>query len=146
MGYIGPGDGNKLRTYAMIKTDISMEMYLSCSNLNWGKRRILAKFRTSNHKLAIETGRYCKPKTPVNERTCIKCNCDLVENELHFLTKCNFYNGLRDKYLSSLKNTNFQDNEAFISVMTTHDEMELYNLACFLQEAFSLRDPEPQPQ
>jgi hypothetical protein len=47
-------------------------------------RKQLTKLRISSHPLAIETGRYSKPKTPHNERFCKFCK-DQVEDKSHFL-------------------------------------------------------------
>jgi hypothetical protein len=44
----------------------------------------LTKLKLSAHSLAIETGRYCKPTIPANERFCKACK-DKVEDEHHFL-------------------------------------------------------------
>ena len=46
-------------------------------------------FQTWNskaHDLAIERGRYVRPKLNVGERLCLSCN--VVENEEHFVTAC----------------------------------------------------------
>ena len=48
------------------------------------------KFRLSNHKLKIETGRHTK--TPIDERTCDLCDNKDIEDEQHFLIHCPFYN------------------------------------------------------
>ena len=51
-------------------------------------RIALAIFRTSCHSLRIETGRHHKPPTPPEDRLCKFCNSGIVDDELHFLTKC----------------------------------------------------------
>ena len=56
-----------------------------------GHRRVLAKFRSCNLPLAIETGRYNRPKTPVIER----CHMDAIEDETHFLIDCEFYSDIK---------------------------------------------------
>ena len=48
--------------------------------------------------LAIESGRY--NNTPREERLCIHCNMNTIENEYHFPLVCPFYADLRRKYLS----------------------------------------------
>ena len=60
-----------------------------------GHRRTLAKFHSCNLPLAIETGRYTGPKTPVNERLCKYCNINAVEDETHIFVDCEFYSNLR---------------------------------------------------
>ena len=47
----------------------------------------IAKFRLSSHNLRIETGRHMRPVTSVDQRKCLNCNTDNVEDERHFLLK-----------------------------------------------------------
>jgi hypothetical protein len=60
---------------------------------NISHRNILTRFRTSNHKFHIETGRYTRPITPVENRICSNCNSKSVEDELHFNNKWNALGG-----------------------------------------------------
>ena len=48
---------SKLRTYALFKTEPGIEKYLIEIN-NVSVRQKLTKFRLSNHKLAMETGKH----------------------------------------------------------------------------------------
>jgi hypothetical protein len=52
---------------------------------NISHRKMFTRFRPSNHKLHIETGRYTRPITLVENRICSNCNSKSVEDELHFL-------------------------------------------------------------
>ena len=56
-------NGNKLRTYRTYKNTIRTENYVKL-NMRRDHRRILARFRSCNLPLAIEAGRFTKPKTP----------------------------------------------------------------------------------
>ena len=78
----------------MYKDTLRTEFYVK-SNLRKDQRRILAKFRSCNLPLAIETGRYTRPKTPVNERTCKYCSSGEVDDEIHFLINCESFDDLR---------------------------------------------------
>ena len=50
-------------------------------------RIALGRLRSSNHRLAIESGRWHKPHpTPVDERKCMLC--DDIEDEYHFICIC----------------------------------------------------------
>ena len=98
-------NGNKLRTYRQYKSVIKTEHYIKC-NMNRGHRRVLAKFRSCTLPLAIETGRYTRPKTPVNERLCKYCNTHAIEDETHFLIDCEFYSDLRFNLFQSAQNIN----------------------------------------
>lgn len=80
----GNGDnGNKLRTYRTFKSEIGCEQYLT-QLIPRHHRRVYSSFRCGSLPLRVETGRYSKPKTPLNDRLCQLCkNCD-IENEKHF--------------------------------------------------------------
>jgi hypothetical protein len=62
----------------------------------------LMRFRTGAHHLAIETGRWTRPKLPRQHRICSKCSHTVVEDEVHFLFECPAYDRIRDKYDSVL--------------------------------------------
>lgn len=92
-------------------------------------RRALIKFRTLNHRLEIETGRWHKPlPIPLNDRKCMLCKC--VEDELHFLLICPLLSELRQKYIP-----NFYYHKASIfklkMLMISHDYKTINNLAEF---------------
>ena len=50
-------NSSKLRTYALFKTEPGIEKYLTDIK-NITMRQEVTKFRLSNHRLAIETGRH----------------------------------------------------------------------------------------
>ena len=88
-------DGNcgKLLFFSKIYTKFKQQEYL---NFNIPKylRKKLTKLRISAHSLAIETGRYARPKIPSNERFCKFCT-GKIENEIHILIECPQYNKFR---------------------------------------------------
>ena len=72
------------RTYILYKDALIFSKYIS--EIKIEKWRIsLTRFRTNNHKLAIETGRW--NKSPINERKCIFCL--ELEDEFHFYWDAN---------------------------------------------------------
>lgn len=58
----------------------------------------LTKFKTSNHRLPVETGRW--HRIPFQERKCLHCNNDLGD-EFHFLFICPQFTEVRKKYIDS---------------------------------------------
>ena len=61
-------------------------------------RNAYARLRCSSHRLEIEAGRFHKPvKKSIEERLCR--NCNVVENEFHFLFECPLYVELRTQYI-----------------------------------------------
>ena len=75
----------KCITYRLFKDTWGMEPYLL--KLPPVFRIPMCKFRSSNHKLAIEKLRYTN--VPREHRTCHLCNSNQVGDEFHFLFICN---------------------------------------------------------
>ena len=94
---------NKMRTYRLFKTidNYKCEDYLHQVT---NTRHILAltKLRLSNHKLAIETGRYSRPFKKPAERICPICKIEM-EDEYHFLNICPAYQEKRCSLLDYLE-------------------------------------------
>ena len=128
---------SKLRTYAMFKTDIGIEKYL-LDTKNISVRSHVTKFRLSNHRLAIETGRH--NGTAREERFCSFCP-DKIENEYHFLFECQALSHLRQRYLIPIIE-NIQGFEFFpinVKMKTLLAEMES-NTCKYIADAMDLRN------
>ena len=71
---LGPDniDHNKLRTYRTFKASFTREPYMDLVR-NRNQRSFLTRLRVSSHNLAIERGRYTRPITPIDQRTCSYC-------------------------------------------------------------------------
>jgi len=80
-------DSSKLRTYAIFKSEVGIENYLT-EIKNVADRVLVTKFRLSNHRLMIEVGRH--NNTPKELRFCPFCS-NVVENEKHFMFTCSSY-------------------------------------------------------
>ena len=94
-------NSSKLSFLSKFKTEYRIEPYLSIIK-NPSVRKTFSKFRISNHKLEIESGRYknvCR-----EERICQVCHSGEVENELHFALTCQKYNEIRNNSSTILKN------------------------------------------
>ena len=72
--------------YKIFKNKFEINKYFL--QLNNKQCRILTAFRTRNHRLPIETGRW--NNTPLSERTCQFCQNE-VGDEFHVILKCNFF-------------------------------------------------------
>ena len=86
-------DSNKIFLYKSIKIDLNKEFYLFSKDFD--TRRVLSKLRVSDHNLAIEKGRYFN--IPRQDRLCK--NCNVVEDESHFLLHCKTNSNLRENML-----------------------------------------------
>ena len=120
---------------------------------NFNNRRILTKFRLSNHSLRIEIGRYEPKLNTVSgklelllrcERLCQHCSHDLIENELHFVLECPLYNSPRLDFLENLfqkfpnlRNINLEN--LFIWIMSNEDLDFNAVFSVFLGNIFQIR-------
>jgi hypothetical protein len=68
------------------------------------KVSLLSEFKSHINLSKIETGRYSKPITPLENRICEKCFSDEIESEEHLLLKCSFYYTSRCKLFETIKN------------------------------------------
>ena len=121
-------DKNKLRTYRQFKTHFSFEEYLmDIKNINC--RKLITKFRISDHNLQEEFGRRSVPKIPFHERFCNFCK-SLVEDEFHYIMKCCKYVAHRNVLFSAMvsHSQNFEhlsDREKFLYILSSKDKMSL---------------------
>ena len=89
---------SRLTFYREIKNEYGYEEYLNLTNFH--QRKLVSKLRCSDHALEIEKGRH-KPanvRKRKEERFCIYCDKNAVEDEKHFLYDCTLYDELRKQY------------------------------------------------
>ena len=91
--------------------------------------QILTAFRTRNHRLPIETGRW--RSIPRNDRKCQMCNLKDLGDEFHYVLKCPNFNEDRKKYIKKyyFKNPNVIK---FCELLNVDNEQELAKLVKFL--------------
>ena len=94
---------NKGQLYLKIKAMHinSLEPYFK--HLNKKETMNIFRYRTANHSLPVETGRY--ENIPYQDRICPLCQTDAVGTEIHYLLYCPFFNTDRDRLLLSNFNT-----------------------------------------
>ncbi|MEW8544064.1 MAG: hypothetical protein AB2693_11065, partial [Candidatus Thiodiazotropha sp.] len=93
---------SKLDSYISFKSKFCMEGYLDTIS-NRLHRVWYTKTRISNHRFAVETGRF--RKTPRDERFCLFCKTQqksLVEDEMHVLVYCPRYATLRKELYDNI--------------------------------------------
>ena len=81
---------NKLRFYSFLKGSFTREPYIDLVK-NRSQREWLTRLRISAHHLKIETGRWTRPVTPLQNRICTYCDTNTVDDEKHFLHDCNIF-------------------------------------------------------
>ena len=133
-------NGGKLRTYAILKTEIGRVRYLDKIR-NYNKRRILTKIRLSNHTLMIEKGRH--KGLGKEERICPFCAEDKVEDEYHFVFECPTFNRPRRELFSKILSAypNFHCVPPTDKIKIVLDREDTAEDCCvFLEKAFSVRE------
>ena len=125
---------SKLQIFKAIKTDYTFEKYLYC--LNPEIRRLICKFRISDHILEIESGRY--KKIPRNLRLCNSCM--KIEDEIHFFLDCSINKSIRTQFLSNFV---FENNatpiEKLKKILNPDTEKQVRLLGSFLKQSIALR-------
>ena len=96
-------------------------------------RKVVSRWRLSNFKLAIETGRYSRPKTERERRICRTCL--VVEDEKHAIFECRLYNEVRHKYPEIFKPP--QTVKTFLNPKSKED---LYNVGKVLFEIEKIQE------
>ena len=134
-------DEGKLRTYSKFKSSFCLENYIIQFPLHM--RQNLTKLRISAHHLAIETGRYSQPKTPIEKRLCFYCK--QIEDEFHLLFECNLYEEDRLRFtdqLSQFSCLNVRSTrEMFHTLMSCmQGDLEVGRVLCdFINSCFNKR-------
>ena len=124
------GQSNKLGFYSRLKTTFEMEPYLKNVN-NFYLRKQICKFRCSDHKLEIETGRH--RKIDINSRICRICNSS-IESEMHFLAICPLYESLRNRYFER------KHENDLINLLKCKNKTDAFNIGNFIIKATKLRE------
>ena len=101
-------------------------------------RNALSRFILSSYRLAVETGRWNKPRTtPFDERKCERYN--VLEDEFHSLFECLLYTDLRKHYISEYfwKRPNVPK---LVELLTSPNENILILFGIYVFKAFQLRN------
>ena len=78
---------SKGKQYLLFKDNLNFEKHLINVSKFYNSNKI--KYRTGNHRLPVETGRW--DDIPLNERKCKICTTDDIGDEFHYLFACDFF-------------------------------------------------------
>jgi hypothetical protein len=62
--------------------------------MDWRRANTLCRFRTTSHKLPIETGRW--QNIARENRKCLLCNSDVIGDEFHYIFSCSKFDDNRN--------------------------------------------------
>ena len=133
-----------LRTYTKFKNSFSVEPYLNLVNVP-KYRLAISQLRVSSHRLAIETGRHTRPPILASERICKYCHLQNIDDELHFITECDYHATERDNLYQTVQRyvPNFiaKDNhDRFVDILTSPDGDVLRTLGTYVFNGFKKRN------
>ena len=114
--------------YRKIKSSPSQEKYIKIQN--YSTTITLARFRMGSHHLPLTHGRF-KPDTPEENKFCTLCSLNVVGDEIHYLSTCDFFNSKREKLFPQFTNSNATAETLFRDMFEEGNEDTLTKLASF---------------
>ena len=124
---------SKGHIYKIFKHNFGFEKYLSLLSKKFWKP--LVKFRTSNHHLPIEVGRWCG--IPLADRTCTLCDTGKLADEFHFILECEATSTLRKQFLAP-RYCRAPNILKFKELMTSSNLKTLKTISLFISKIFEL--------
>ena len=89
--------------------------------------------------LSVEKGRH--NNVPINARLCLYCDNKCIEDEIHFITNCTFYDTERKDLFSKLDIISSLSNEdVFCQLLKSPDTATLTLLGKFISNCFKKRN------
>lgn len=132
-------------SYGNMKKEYVMEKYLKVVNKP-SHRVAISKFRLNAHRLRINLGCYENKggPIPVEQRTCLYCKNNTIENEKHFILECKTYENTRNTFIKefSIKFTQFSslsEKEKTLAILNTEDKAMSNLVGKFLNEIYKQR-------
>ena len=120
----GSQEVTNLGSIKLSKISFCKELYLD-SILDFTLRKIITKFKCSDHCLEIEKGRHIKLR--LEERICKLCKSD-TETELHFIQDSTAYSDIRSHFFGNHSTYNWSE------ILQCKDKKSAFNLANFHAE------------
>ena len=93
-------DSSRARFYVQFTDTFKYQKYLDVCILKF--RTPLCRLRTSAHRRMVESGRWTRPPTDIQDRKCPFCN--ILEDEYHLVIECQQYADLRVQYRVASRN------------------------------------------
>ena len=126
---------NKLRTYRLLKENLTCEIYLNEINIAT-YRKAITKLRGGLLDLRANTGRY--ENIPYEDRICLMCKTS-IEDEFHFIFECNNYGSIRQNFIPEYYYVH-PSYEKFKDLMTRRKHDTLLNIARYVIVAMKHRE------
>ena len=111
--------------YASI-VDVNVKSNIYTNFVDDRLRCVITRWRLSNHRLLIETGRYHVPKIEREHRKCY--GCGVIEDERHAIYDCPAFDGIRQDHVELL------EKYSSINTFLNPDHNDIAEVANFLSE------------
>ena len=114
--------------YSLFKDSIQLEPYLL--SLPYNLYINMIRFRTGNHRMPIEVGRW--DDSDISDRKCNLCTTNSIGDEFHYLLQCPYFRRDRQRLIP----TNFFERPNILKykkLLSTRDELSLANLGKFVR-------------
>ena len=122
---IRQSESSMTRYYSsIVNVEIKSNIYTSLVDDRY--RKIITRWRLSNHKLRIETGRYQVPFVQREDRKCYRC--DIIENETHAIYDCPSFAFIRCNF------TNLLEKYPTVELLLNPEPSDIYEVASLLSE------------
>ena len=122
---ISQSDASMLQYYtSIVNVDVKSNIYSNF--VDDRHRRVITRWRLSNHKLRIETGRYHVPFIERRDRKCFICN--VLEDEHHAIYMCPSFALIRQNYVDLL------EKYPSVILLLNPDPADIYKTANLLTE------------
>ena len=106
-------------------------------NLTIKSFRVAAsRLRVSSHRLEVEKGRWKTPPVPYNNRLCYICQ--VLDDEFHFLFKCQSLQDLRVKYIKRYYYTRPSMN-TLLQLLSNKNKAHIRNLSIFIKKGLTIK-------
>ena len=105
---------------------------------------MISRIRASSHNLGIELGRHTRPNpTPIENRICLHCSSNSLDDEFHFIMKCDKNKNERKLLFSKLtpEIINLDQDELFIYLFSNSIDLHIKAFGKFLVDSFAIRQP-----
>ena len=112
----------------MFKEKLEIEKYFK--KLDDRNITTLCRFRTTNHKLPIETGRW--QNIARENRKCLLCKSGDIGDEFHYIFVCSKFDD-NNNLLSRKKFRNRPNSSKFSSLMNSNNSSDMNNLRRFIR-------------
>ena len=132
----------KLRCYCTFKEEFGLENYVYMFNKTLSTN--FSRLRVSAHSLLIEKGRHLN--IPRDKRLCKLCESNEIEDELHFMLKCSYYDKIRVTLFNNISEActvdfnKLSDNEKFVFLMSVSDYDCILSILRYVNGAFEKRN------